>query len=77
MLALTGTEQTLPPGGHAAFVAHVAANPDERSVGARAPGTAVPLGDFSLNGVMYYGAKMMVAPKTFVGKDQELTGFHF
>jgi hypothetical protein len=26
---------------------------------------------------MYYGAKMMVAPKTFVGKDQELTGFHF
>jgi hypothetical protein len=34
----------------------------------------VPLGDFSLHGVMYYRAKMMVAPKTFVGNDQELTG---
>jgi hypothetical protein len=77
LLALTGTEQTLPLGGHAAFVAHAAANPDERLVGARAPETAVPLGDFSLNGVMYFGAKMMVAPKTFEGKHQVLTGWHF
>jgi hypothetical protein len=72
-----GTEQTLPPGGHAAFVAHAAANPDKRLVGARAPETATPLGDFSLNGVKYYGAKMMVAPKMFEGKDQVLTGWHF
>ena len=77
MLALTGTERPLPPGNHAAFAARAAVNPDERLRGARAPETAVSLGDFSLNGVMYYGAKMMVAPKTFVGKDQELTGFHF
>jgi hypothetical protein len=77
MLALSGTEQPLPPGNHVAFAARASVNPDERLVGARAPDTAVPLGDFSLNGVIYYGAKMMVAPKTFVGKDQELTGWRW
>jgi hypothetical protein len=33
MLALSGTEQPLPQGNHAAFAARAAVNPDERLVG--------------------------------------------
>jgi hypothetical protein len=76
-LEIHGTEQALPPGQHAAFVAHVAAYADERLGGPQAPETATSLGNFQINGEKYIGAKFLVAPKTFVGKDQVLTGWHF
>jgi hypothetical protein len=76
LLELKGTEQLLPPGGHEAYVARTSAIADERMVGARAPATPEALGDFVLDGVKYYGAKMMF-PKTFQPKDRALIGWHF
>jgi hypothetical protein len=77
LLEVNGIEQVLPPGQHAAFVARAAEYLDERLLGPRAPETATSLGNFRINGVKYFGAKFLVAPKTFVGKDQVLTGWHF
>jgi hypothetical protein len=77
LLDINGIEQVLPLGQHAAFVARAAEYADERLVGPQAPETATSLGNFRINGVKYVGAKFLVAPKTFGGKDQVLTGWHF